>query len=369
MKLLILIHSLQSGGAERVSASMANHWEEAGWTVTVLTLTSNARDFYKVNAGVQRVALNVAGDSRNALSAVNNNFQRVRAIRRELKKREPDVAVAMMSTANILLALAAIGLKGVRIIGSERTYPPRIPLGRAWEAMRAYLYGQLDTVVALTQESASWLHQHTRAREVAVIPNAVTWPLPIHDPYLPTPDRTDGSHILLAVGRMSEEKGFDLLIRAFHALAPDFPTWRLVILGDGVDRQALEAQTVLTGLESRISLPGRSGNVGQWYAAADLYALTSRFEGFPNTLIEAMSYGLPVVSFDCDTGPRDIIRHEIDGLLVPAGNGAALEHSLRRLMENKALRDQFGAKANEVKQRFSIESVSKMWENYFGLES
>lgn len=365
MNLLIVIHSLHSGGAERVTANLANHWAAQGWRVTVVTLTSTAQDFYQLHPAVQRIALDVAGASGNALAAIGNNGRRVRALRCVLRQVRPDVALALMSTANILLALAAVGLKGVVAVGSERTYPPRIPLGRTWEALRSRLYGRLHAMVALTGESATWLRQHTPARRIPVIPNAVTWPLPAQPPHLPLPERAHGRRTLLAVGRMSEEKGFHLLIPAFQRLAPDFPDWQLTILGDGPDRPALQAQVAAAGLADRISLPGRAGNVGQWYAAADLYVMSSRFEGFPNTLVEAMAHGLPAVSFDCDTGPRDIIRHEVDGLLVPAGDVAALEAALRRLMGDAALRQQWGVRALEVRERFSVQRVTRMWEDLF----
>ena len=121
----------------------------------------------------------------------------------------------------------------------------------------------------------------------------------------------------------------------------------------------------VAGLAERVLLPGRAGNVGDWYAASSLYVMSSRFEGFPNTLAEAMACGLPAVSFDCDTGPRDIIRHEVDGLLVPAGDAAALEAALRRLMADPALRGRFAARASEVRERFSLASVSARWEQLF----
>ena len=126
-----------------------------------------------------------------------------------------------------------------------------------------------------------------------------------------------GRKVLLAVGRLEVEKGFDWLIDAFSALATKYPEWDLVILGEGSLRATLEKQVQTSGLARRVFLPGRVGNVGDWYERANLYVMSSRFEGFGNTLGEAMAYGLPAVSFDCETGPRNIIRHETDGLLVP----------------------------------------------------
>lgn len=365
MNLLIFIQSLGSGGAERVTANLANHWAGQGWHVTVVTLTATTQDFYQLHPAVRRMAMDLAGESVGPLSGIANNLRRVRALRSVLKLVRPDVALSMMSTANILLVLAALGMQGMVTVGSERTYPPRIPLGRGWETMRAHLYGRIGAMVALTEESASWLRQNTRARRIPVIPNAATWPLPAQAPHLPVPQRATGQHMLLAVGRLSEEKGFHHLIATFQRLSNGFPAWQLVILGEGTHRNALQTQIDSHGLTRRISLPGRAGNVGQWYEAADLYVMSSHFEGFPNTLVEAMAHGLPVVSFDCDTGPRDIIRHDLDGLLVPAGDGDALEAALRRLMGDAALRGQFGERATEARERFSLQRVAGMWEALF----
>lgn len=366
MKLLIFIHSLSSGGAERVTANLANHWASKGWQITIVTLASKSLDFYQLDPEVRRIALDLAGDSGNPVSAIANSLRRILALRRVLRQVQPDLALAMMTTANILLAMAAFGLRRLVTVGSERTHPPQIPLGRLWEGLRSWWYGRLTALTALTSESREWLLQKTGARNVAVIPNAVLWPLPIQPPLLSVQlIYTEGLKILLAVGRLSEEKRFDLLISSFAALTQQHPDWNLIILGEGNQRAALEQQVAQAGLAHRIRLPGRAGNVGDWYSAADLYVMSSRFEGFPNTLVEAMAHGLPAVSFDCDTGPRDIIRHEVDGLLVPNGDVAALVQALGRLMADESLRRQFGANAIEARERFSIKRTAAMWEQLF----
>ena len=366
MRLLFFIHSLSGGGAERVTVNLANHWAAKGWQITIVTLAPLSLDFYKLDPAVERIALELTGESRNVLAGLWKNLQRVRALRQVLRQVQPDIALALMSTANVILALATRGLPNVCTIGAERIHPPQLPLGAQWGALRRSTYGRLAAVVALTQESAEWLRMHTRAQRVPIIPNMALRPLAVQAPRLIpetvcVPDR----HILLAVGRLEKQKGIDWLLEAFMALARKYYNWNLVILGEGPERRALETQVQLFGLDGRVFLPGRAGNVVEWYERADIYVMSSRFEGFPNTLAEAMAHGLPAVSFDCDTGPRDIIRPEVDGLLVPPGNVDALTAALDRLMGDAALRAQFAARAVEVRERFSMERIAGMWEELF----
>lgn len=366
MRLLIYIHSLENGGAERVVSNLANHWAAIGWQLTIVTVATRASDFYMLDPAVERVCLDLADSRPNLLAGVVRTVRRVRGLRSVLLAVRPEVAISAMHTANVVLAAAARGMPGLCTIGSEHNFPPKAPMGILWETMRRHAYGRLSAVVALTQECAHWLALHTGARSVVVIPNAVTWPLPAHAPRVDprtccAPDR----HVLLGVGRLSLEKNFAALVGAFGVLASRHAEWDLVILGEGPRRAALEAQVRDAGLQGRVFLPGRVGNPGEWYSHAALYAMSSDFEGFPNTLVEAMACGLPAVSFDCDTGPRDIIRHGLDGLLVPAGQAALFGAALDLLMGNDDLRRAFASRATQVRERFSMTKVAAMWEALF----
>lgn len=364
-RLVIFIHSMGGGGAERVTANLANHWAGKGWEITVVTLAPCSLDAYELHPAVERIALNLASDSANVVIGLWQNLRRVMAMRRVLRKIQPDIALGMMTAANVLLALAALGLR-IRAVGSEHVHPPRYPLSALWEGLRRYTYGRLHTVTALTSESASWLKAHTNVRRVTVISNAAPWPLPVQEPKV-SPESVCplGRKVLLGVGRLEAEKGFDWLLGAFTALAQKHPDWDLVILGEGALRTMIERQIQTAGLGKRVFLPGRVGNVGEWYERADLYVMSSRFEGFGNTLAEALAHGLPAVSFDCDAGPRDIIRHEVDGLLVPVGDVAGLVAALDRLMGDSALRQRFAERAVEARERFSMERIAGMWEELF----
>lgn len=356
------------GGAERVTANLANYWAELGWDITVVTLASCDLDFYELHPAVKRSALNLATDSSNVVVGLWHNMQRVTALRRFLRNTRPTIALGMMTTANVLLAWASLGLP-ISAVGSEHIHPPRYRLSLLWERLRQVSYGRLDTVTALTSESALWLKTHTTVRKVSVIPNAVAWPMPVQEPKIsPESVCPHGRKVLLAVGRIERQKGFDYLLEAFAGVVEKHSDWDLVILGQGSLGPIFERQLHTMGLQNRVFLPGRVGNVGDWYGRADIYAMSSRFEGFGNTLAEALAHGVPSVSFDCETGPRDIIRHEVDGLLVPPDDVASLTAALDRLMSDAPLRRAFAKRAVEARERFSMTRIAKLWESLF-LES
>lgn len=364
-RLVIFIHSMSGGGAERVAASLANHWAEQGLEITVVTLTPCNLDFYALHPRVKRVTLNLAGTSAGPLMGLLQNLRRIAVLRQVLQKIQPDIVLGIMTPANVLLAWASMGL-GIRTVGSEHVYPPKSPLGFFWEALRRRSYGRLQAVTALTSESASWLRTHTNAREVTVIPNAALWPLPISQPNVsPASVCRSGRKILLGVGRLEPVKGFDLLLDTFASLVQRHPDWDLVILGEGSMRAMLESTVDQAGLGLRVFLPGQVGNLGEWYQRADLYLMSSRSEGFGNTLVEALSHGLPAVSFDCDTGPRHILRHEVDGLLVAPGDIESLANAANRLMSDGDLRACFAKRSVEARERFSMRRIADMWEALF----
>ena len=365
MKILFLINSLAAGGAERVTVNLSDFWVRQGWDVTVATLTGEQDDFYDMHPRVARISLGTARPSTGVLAALFNNLRSIMAVRRLLKKVKPDVALGVMTASNLHLAIGGLGLPGVRI-GTEHSHPPRLKLGLIWEWLRRYGYRWLDAVVALTKRTEIWLVEETKAPLVCVIPNPVPWPLPSGSPERsPAELIVRGRRTLMAVGRLVDHKGFDLLILSFARIANSVPMWDLVIVGDGVNRQALEMQLDAAGLRERIHLAGRVGNVQDWYEAADLYVMSSRLEGFPNTLIEAMACGLPAVSYDCETGPADIIRDGIDGVLVPPGNVDALATALQTLMLDETSRLAMSQCAKEVRQRLSLTRVTSDWQALF----
>ncbi|EHK63955.1 glycosyltransferase family 4 protein [Achromobacter arsenitoxydans] len=362
-RVLLFIHSLHGGGAERVAADLSAHWAAEGSEVMVVTQASADGDVYALHPKVRREVLNTAGEG-GGLRGIWSNVQRVRALRRVIKSFRPDIVLGMMTTASVLSVLASAGL-GCRVIATEHTHPPSQTLSGFWQRLRRLTYPRAARVIALTRGTADWLERHVPGSRLAVIPNPVHFPLPRAEPIL-APVSGDGRKRLLAVGRLHADKGFDLLIQAYGRLAPSHPDWDLVILGEGDERPALEAQLREAGLQSRVSMPGRAGNVGDWYDSAQLYVLTSRFEGLSNTLLESMASGLAAVSFDCDTGPREIVRDGIDGVLVrPNGDVSALCKALDAVMRDDDGRARMAQAATDVRDRFSAARVLQKWQEIF----
>jgi GalNAc-alpha-(1->4)-GalNAc-alpha-(1->3)-diNAcBac-PP-undecaprenol alpha-1,4-N-acetyl-D-galactosaminyltransferase len=367
--ILLLVSSMTSGGAERVAANLVNAWSARGDSVTLLiTFSGRGECFYRVSDDVKVIYLaDLAGCTGRNPSAY---WVRLRILRKFIRTSHPGAVVSFLSNVNIAAILACCR-SGCRVIVSERIHPSMMSVGWLRGMLRRFTYPWAFRVVMLSMEGLHWLQTHIPRANGVVIPNPVLFPLPSSAPVLPVerfilPER----RLLLAVGRLDVQKGFADLLESFGALVPRYLSWDLVILGEGPERSQLVQQVTALGIQQRVLLPGRAGNIGDWYDRADLYVMSSRFEGFPNTLAEAMAYGCAAVSYDCDTGPRDIIRHEQDGLLVtPVGDVAALTRALERLMRDDAERERMGTRAIEVRKRYSMSRILELWDRLFDAES
>ncbi|HEY8008916.1 MAG TPA: glycosyltransferase family 4 protein [Methylocella sp.] len=364
MHILIVIHSMNAGGAERVTAHLSRLWIAAGRRVTIATLSADA-SFYALDPSVRVTALGVARESRGIVDAILGNLRRLRAIRAIIRDQKPDVTIGMMTTASVLVALAGLGLPSCKV-GVEHCYPAYFDTDQRWTLARKYAYGLLDIVIAQTDMASTWLRIHTYARRFITIPNAVEWPLAESEPLIsPAAIAAASLKLVLAAGRLEPEKGFNHLIEAFgrlHGIAED---WGLVILGEGSQRIALESQVRALGLEQRVFLPGQAGNMKDWYERASLFVLSSLSEGFPMALLESLAAGVPVVSFDCDAGPREMVCQGVNGALVPVGDQAALAKALAELMNDETLRRKMAQHAIAVRERFSKERVLALWDEAF----
>lgn len=362
MKLALVISSLRGGGAERVMATLANVWAAQGVEVTLITLALRNNDDYPLNPAVTRVELSKKMESRNLPHALANNWGRMRALRKALRVCRPDVVISFIAITNMLTVMATAGLR-LPVIVAERTFlGAKAPKG-LWGKLHGPLYRRATAVVALTQRGASYIEKKFGC-PVTVIPNPV--PFPPDAEAIPRALRMDPCHkskhrTLLAAGRLMPVKGFDLLIEAFAQVAGRYTNWNLRILGEGYLRESLAQAVTGKGLSDRVSMPGFTSDVRAEMRQADLFVLSSRFEGFPMALLEAMSESLACISFDCETGPAELIEHQKNGWLVPANDVSALAEALDTLMRDAELRQRLGSRAREVTETYSLSAVLDQW--------
>lgn len=360
MKIVCIIHSLDGGGAERVMAALASRLVGREHTVTLITLDNGAVERHSVDERVIRQRLDLMFESRGLAAKFFNTRNRVTAIRAAIRKHAPDVVLSFCDRTNILVLMAARTLD-VPIVISERSDPSQQNLGTVWEYLRNHSYRNATSIIALTESSAAHLRDRFPTT-VQVIPSAVATP-PIQS------DRESAIRNcrVLGVGRLENEKGFDRLIDAFAAIAADQPNWTLRILGEGSARDRLEDQVRVLGLSDRVSMPGWVRPVWNELAESTIFALPSRYEGFPSALLEAMACGVPSISVDCPSGPRAVIQLdpsglvEQNGLLVP-NDTAALSSGIVRLIEDAEFREQIGLAGKQVVDRFNWETMVDAYE-------
>ncbi len=356
MKIAMGISSLGGGGAERVISIMANHWAGKGEDVTVITLASEEKDVYFLDDRVRRAAFDLEKDSKGAWDAMKNNLLRILYLRKMLRSNRPDVVIGFSEHMSVMMLLATFGLS-IPVIVFEHTDPRQAPLDRFWGFLRRWSYFRAKGIVLLTEELKGVAAQNWPEKLLHVIPNPAVVvendkdaPPPI---YLPP-------RFIVAMGRLVPLKGFDMLLEAFSRCGRD--DWSLVILGEGEDRPRLEQLIKTLNLDQRALLPGRVAEPSLILRRADIFVLSSRYEGFPMALVEAMACGLAVLSFDCPTGPSDIIRDGEDGILVPPEDVSALVEAMTRLMSDEGERRQLAARAPEVMERFCVEKVMGQWD-------
>jgi glycosyltransferase involved in cell wall biosynthesis len=278
-------------------------------------------------------------------------------LRATISITRPEVVIAYGDFNNNCVLSATRGL-GLPVIVTEHCDLNHNFIGEGWELLRRRLYPYASYVIVLTEESLGYFSSVPGIRS-RIIPNALT--PPVFSSFDETPQQKNGK-TLIAMGRLTHEKGFDRLLSAFAVVAKRHADWTLEILGEGPLRPYLESSVEGLGLGERVRMPGFTRRPFDALRRADLFAMSSLCEGFPNALLEAMACGLAAVSFDCPSGPRHIIRNGIDGLLVPPRDDQAMAAALDRLMGDDAERKRLAANATEVVERFGLEKVMSMWE-------
>ncbi len=242
-------------------ASLSRFLADEIFDVTVVTLGSAERDFYKLDKKVQRIAMDAAGATAGP-GKVFDNLRRVYRFRSILKTEKPDIVLGMITRHAVISLIAAAGLP-VKVAVSERNYPAKRKNHSMWEFLRSVFYRYADMHVVQTKKIAEWVEYHTGAKNVKVIPNSISWPVERFEPILLPEDYIQPAEkLILAAGTFKHQKGFDLLLEAAVKLLPDYPGWKLVILGEEKNESGsrglsdvFEKMIAENGLAGRILLP------------------------------------------------------------------------------------------------------------------
>jgi len=354
--IVLVISSLASGGAERVLSTIANYWSRNGNRVTLITLNAKGCDFYETDEKIERIGLDVFRPSKSIFDALLSNYKRYSVLRRALKNANPDIIISFVDRTNVLTLLSSTGLS-IPVVVSERIDPRSHPAGKGFNKLRRFLYRKASTVVAQTDSVKNWMMDYLGTDNVVSFPNPIDIGKSAH---IESNDILQGN-VIVTVGRLWSQKGHDVLITAFSRVVSHHPDWRLVIFGEGYLRDDLEKMVKELGLENSVFLPGRVKNPENIIGNADIFVLSSRYEGFPNALLEAMACSLPVISTDCNSGPSEIINNNVDGILVPTGDDKALSDSLIRLINNPGDRHKLGTAASESVKRYSLDKIMGLW--------
>lgn len=351
--IVIFIYCLRSGGAERVAALLANELAEQEIRVAVITELGPETDLYPLVPAVERVVIG-AQRGGNIIGKAVTLLRKAAAVRAFLKKRKPDALVSFMTRSNNIALMAHTGLGG-RLVISERNDPRFRAEPAIDRLLRRLLYRRADVMVAQTATMQQVMSRRYGLRRTLCIPNPC-----VPAPGPPGANPRHGRRYVLAMGRLFRQKGFDVLIEAFAASRAAMDT-DLVIAGEGEELERLRSQAAAAGIGDRVFFPGHVSEPAPLMAHCALFVLSSRYEGFPNVLLEAMSLGRPVISTRLPSGAHDFIKDGFNGLLVPPEDAAALADAVDRVLADGDLRQALGDRATGAVAHFSLPGIATAW--------
>lgn len=338
-----------SGGTERVCSTIANALQEQGYEVSVINLHEGEKPFFPLHKEINNKQL-----FSKRVSFSKNYIQVVKKLRSFCKTNSIDTLVIVESMLALFSVPALAGL-GIKHICWEH-FNFNVDLGQKKRRFARQLAARFcDWVVVLTEQDCAYWLQHSRHKgQIVAIPNPL--PFPIQDAHTPSQE----SRIVLSVGRLTPQKGFDLLLAAWKEVAPFAPLWRLRIIGDGEDRAKLQKLCKEYAIEDTVDWIGRTADVATHYREAAIYCLSSRFEGFGMVLLEAMAFSLPCVAFDCEAGPAELLA-DTGALLVEPENTNKLAQALLYLIQNPQDRTIISEASKIKATQYSINSLIKKW--------
>lgn len=350
-KICLLIPSLHVGGMERVMSELAHYYSnKIDLEVHLVMYGKQPQIFYAIPGSV--IIYKPQSSFKNS-ARLYSTLKRLFFLRKTIKKIGPNTILSFGEYWNSFVLLALLWLP-YPVYVSDRCQPDK-KLGKPHDFIRRWLYPKAAGIIVQTEKARNIYKKAISHPNIHVIGN------PLRN--IIFNQSVEKENMVLSVGRLIQSKHHDLLIKIFVNL--NCQGWKLVIAGDDALKQ--QNKTKLTKLiselsaEDKVILAGNQGMIDVLYQKAKVFAFTSSSEGFPNVIGEALSGGLPVVSYDCVAGPSEMITHGENGFLVPMFDDALFQEKLKLLIDNEALREQMAQKARKSIKKFSIETIGEQY--------
>ena len=377
MKILYCLPSLyHSGGMERILTEKANWLVEHGYDVDILTTDQNNRaPFFKLSDKINLIHLDINFSEHynaNPLKKYFLHYKRLYEYKSQLQK------IAQQNAYDIIVSLCG---KEIEFLTSLRCKAKKVAElhfsqnfksqfiesnheGALYRIIGKWLTRSfvrstknLDALVVLTKDDMQqWLKTNKNIHQIYN--------------FIPTSNEySQRTHTInkrcVAVGRLDAQKGFDLLIKSWQQVVKAAPNWKLEIFGIGEWKDKLSKEISDSGLDGKVILRGQSNNIGEELGKSDVFILSSRYEGFPMVLLEALKAGLPIVAYDCKTGPKEIVEDGQNGYLIPNGDVDEMANTIIRLTEHPEHLETFGSRSLEICDKFEKESIMQQWDKLF----
>ena len=349
-----MLPSLKAGGAERVVSTIANQLIEE-YEITIIVFYE-CTPFYPLDGRINIVfCKKVYRKESSSIQSIKTHIQLFKKSLQILKQENTRIVIGFMTTANIYAVIAAKRLR-IKSIISERIHPEHEVISKFWLVLKKFFYPKSNRLIVQTKAIKSYFKGFVANERLEIIKNPLAPELILKRDLSKTKER-----LILNVGRLDDQKNQDLLIKAF-ANIPN-KNWKLVLIGEGTNRLLYTNLIAKLNLQEQVILKGNVNCVEDYYNTASLFVFTSRFEGYPNALTEAMYFGIPCISTDCPSGPSELISNAVNGFLIPIGNQNLLETKMKLLMNDENLRTKFNTNALKSTIGFEAEHIALQWKS------
>ena len=351
-KIAFVIGALTPGGAERVLSTLSNGLVK-DFDVNII-LFRKTKPFYPLDEKVKVIScFDTIEKPTSAFASIKLNFKILNRVSAIVKNEQIDLLIGFITSANIIATLAAKRNKIACLI-SERNDPLKKDIPHFWLILRKLVYPKADCLIAQTEKVKVIYQNMLKIDTISVLPNPISPKLSkLRD------HKVKREKIILTVGRLNNDKRQDKLIHAFHKL--NLTDWKVIIIGKGPNKVKLNALIDNYQLNDKIKILSEIKNIHDYYNKVSIFVFTSKAEGFPNALLEAMHFGLPSISTDCNYGPSDLIADGENGFLVPVNNQDIFVKKLRELINNENIKKSFSVKAKESTIKYEDTYVINSW--------